>query len=177
MSAKISSMISVLMEGSECGKTLQPHSMRQVMRSNPKLLSCLTKCLKEVRCELAGCNVNESGCSLVNAKGEKGDSLFYGGSQYCQTQVREVSDNFFGVPGATRRERNQRELGRPYQTLFGVKEESHLSIRRHRNDRGVWRESDEPIVAEMIRTTEPYLAKGLDFSGVNFCSKGREIDE
>jgi hypothetical protein len=58
------------------------------MRRNPKLLSCLTKPCKAGRCKLAGCNDSEPKSSSVNAKGEKGDSLFYRGSQHCQTSVK-----------------------------------------------------------------------------------------
>jgi len=37
-----------------------------------------------------------------------------GGSQNYQTWVGNAFDNFSGVTGATRRERERRELGRPY---------------------------------------------------------------
>ena len=88
MRAKINSLISIPMKCSECRKTLQLHSERQVMRSNPKLLSCLTKCSKGVRREPAGCNESESTSSLVIVKVEKGDPLFYGGSQHHQTKSK-----------------------------------------------------------------------------------------
>ncbi len=50
-----------------------------------------------------------------------------------------------------------------------------MSIRRNRNDRRVGRESDEPIVAETVRTTKPYLAKGLGFSEVYFGGRNRRL--
>ncbi len=88
MRAKINSLISIPMKGSGCSKTLQLHSGRQAMRSNPKLLSCLTKCSKGVRRKPAGCNGSESTSSLVIVKAEKGDPLFSGGSQHHQTKSK-----------------------------------------------------------------------------------------
>ncbi len=106
--------------------------------------------------------------SLVNAKKRRATLYLTAEANSLCSEPRTAGASS-GVSGTTRLEGFMAELGRP------VEPKRLVYKSRRRNDKPALRESDKPILAETPRTTEPWVAKGLDLDG-GVCKEGRTED-